>query len=119
MAMKHVILALLVGLFALVACGEPTPAPPTIEPVLSDGTEVVLVNKAGTHVTIWQMSDQCDWQFGGTTRRANGDMGIISNFCFTDWDRSRYYEIKIPGEGVIGWVRAEDLVAADQYTPEP
>jgi hypothetical protein len=105
---------------ALAACegGTPTPFPTTVPPAFDTGAEVVLVSPTRNQVTLWEIDHNC-WVQGTAQTRDEGERAIVEDLCYWAAHETYFYEVSIPGTGVTAWARVEDMIPADQYTPQP
>jgi hypothetical protein len=91
------------------ARATPTSAFPT-------GTEVKLVGPDGGSVTVWQMGGGCEVRNAFGQVPPASDARILDDGCYNRESRIYYHRIALANES-SGWVEANAIVPAAEYTP--
>jgi hypothetical protein len=108
---------LAVGLFET-AVGSRFFARSTPTPAFGPGTEVKLVAQEGPSVTVFHVSGDCVVQLALGQVPSGSDAHVLEDACYNRDRRATLYRIAL-GNGSPGWVEADDIVSAAEYTPPP
>jgi hypothetical protein len=80
------------------------------------GTEVKLVGPDGKSVTVWQVGGNCEVRNAFGQVPPASDARILDDGCYNPESRIYYHRIALVN-GSTGWVEADDIVPATEYTP--
>ena len=95
----------------------PTATPTaTPTPALPPGGAVKLANHNNDSVTVWYIGDSC--VLGNALGKVPSGSAAFTmeDACYHLEDQSYYYRVEL-ANGSVGWVRAENVIPADQYKP--
>lgn len=104
-----------VGVFeALVDSSVFTRATPT--PAFLAGMEIKLVEQDGASVTVWPVGGNCEVGIALGQMASGSDARILEDACYNRDRRTIFYRIAL-ANGTTGWVTADNIVSAAEYTP--
>jgi hypothetical protein len=111
-------LALVVAGVYEAALGSHVFARATPTPAFGTGMEVKLVAQDGASVTVFYVGTDCAVEVALGQVPSGSDAQVLEEACYNPNLRTTLYRIAL-GIGSTGWVEADNIVPAAEYTPPP
>ena len=100
------------------AIGSRIFAKATPTPAFGAGTDVKLVAQDGASVSVFYVSGDCVVEVALGQVPSGSDAQVLEDACYNRDRRATLHRIALDA-GSTGWVEADDIVPAAEYTPPP